>query len=329
MDVVVTAQRLADEVLFPAALATDAAEAVPVELLDALADAGLYGLAGPIDAGGLDADFATVCAVVEALASGCLTTAFVWVQHLGAVLTVASSENAALRDEWIGPLCRGECRAGLALGGAVPGPAKLVARETDDGWTFDGGTPFLSGWGRIDVVHTAARTDDGRLVWAFVDATESPALAVERLELVALNATATVRATFREHPVPAGRVTSVSPFRDGPTPPPVLAIHGSLALGVAARCCTLLGPSPLDDELAACRAELGRLDPETIEAARASAGELALRAAAALVTQRGSRSLLVEDHTQRLAREALFALVYALRPGSRDELLSRLGAATG
>ena len=327
MDVVATAQRLADEVLFPAALATDAAAAVPVELLDALADAGLYGLAGPIDAGGLDADFVTVCAVVEALASGCLTTAFVWVQHLGAVLTVASSENAALRDQWIRPLCRGERRAGLALGGAVPGPAKLVARETDDGWTFDGGTPFLSGWGRIDVVHTAARTDDGRVVWAFIDATESPALEVARLELVALNATATVRATFREHPVPADRVTSVSPFREGPTPPPVLAIHGSLALGVAARCCTLFGPSPLDDELAACRTQLGRLDPETIEAARAAAGELALRAAAALVTQRGSRSLLADDHAQRLAREALFVLVYALRPDSRDSLLARLGAA--
>jgi alkylation response protein AidB-like acyl-CoA dehydrogenase len=326
MDVVATAQRLADEVLFPAALATDAADTLPVELLDALADAGLYGLAGPIDAGGLDADFVTVCAVVEALASGCLTTAFVWVQHLGAVLAVASSENTALRDEWIGPLCRGERRAGLALGGAVPGPARLVAREAEDGWTFDGGTPFLSGWGRIDVVHTAARTDDGRVVWAFVDATASPTLEVERLELVALNATATVRASFHEHPVPAGRVTSVSPFRDGPTPLPVLAIHGSLALGVAARCGALLGPSPLDDELAARRAELGRLDPETIEAARAAAGELALRAAAALVTQRGSRSLLVDDHAQRLAREALFALVYALRPGSRDSLLARLGA---
>jgi alkylation response protein AidB-like acyl-CoA dehydrogenase len=79
MDVVETAQRLADEVLFPAALATDAADAVPVELLDALAEAGLSGLAGPTAAGGLDADFSTVCTVVEALASGCLTTAFVWV----------------------------------------------------------------------------------------------------------------------------------------------------------------------------------------------------------------------------------------------------------
>ena len=41
MDILGTAQRLADDVLFPAALATDAADVVPVELLDALADAGL------------------------------------------------------------------------------------------------------------------------------------------------------------------------------------------------------------------------------------------------------------------------------------------------
>src|SRR5436190_16514440 len=67
MDYIETASRLADEVLFPAALATDAADAVPMELLDALADAGLYGA-------GVAADFGTVCAVQEALAGGCLTT---------------------------------------------------------------------------------------------------------------------------------------------------------------------------------------------------------------------------------------------------------------
>jgi len=263
---------------------------------------------------------------VEALASGCLTTAFVWVQHLGAVLAVASSDNAVLRDGWLVPLCRGDRRTGLALGGAVPGPARLVARETEDGWAFDGSSPFISGWGRIDVVHTAARTDDGRVVWTLVDASAGATLAVDRLELAALNATATVRATFLAHPVPADRVTSVSPFGEGPTPPQVLRIHGALALGVVSRCCRLLGPSPLDDELAACRAELDELDPETIEAARASAGELALRVAAALMTARGSRSLLVEDHAQRLAREALFVLVYALRLASREALLGRLGA---
>jgi hypothetical protein len=35
-------------------------------------------------------------------------------------------------------------------------------------------------------------------VWALVDARESETLSVERLGLVALNATATVRADFRE-----------------------------------------------------------------------------------------------------------------------------------
>ena len=64
MDIVSTAQRLADETLFPAALATDASETLPVALLDALADAGLYGLTGPASDGGLDADFPTACAVV-------------------------------------------------------------------------------------------------------------------------------------------------------------------------------------------------------------------------------------------------------------------------
>ena len=43
----------------------------------------------------------------------------------------------------------------------------------------------------------------------------------------------------------------------------------------------------------------------------------------ALVT----RSILLDEHPQRLAREALFAAVYALRPASREALLRRLGAA--
>jgi alkylation response protein AidB-like acyl-CoA dehydrogenase len=325
VDVVATAERLADEVLFPAALKTDRADAVPVELLDAVAEAGLYGLSGPAGAGGLEADFQTVCAVVERLTSGCLTTTFVWAQHLGAVLAAATSENKAVHH-WLGALCSGERRAGLALGGALPGPPQLVARQAADGWTFNGTSPFVSGWGRIDVIHTAARTEDGTLVWAFVDARESPSLNVQRLDLVSLNATATVRADFQAHPVPANRVTSVAAYGEGPPPPELLRIHASFALGVASRCCHLLGPTRLDEELSRVRAELDRLDPATIEHDRGAAGELALRTAAAVIVAGGSRSLLLADHAQRLAREALFVLVYALRPDSRAALLAQLRA---
>jgi len=41
VDAVAVARRLADDVLFPAALETDAADVVPRELLDALAEGGV------------------------------------------------------------------------------------------------------------------------------------------------------------------------------------------------------------------------------------------------------------------------------------------------
>lgn len=323
MDIVQAAQRIADEVLFPAALSTDASDVVPRELLDALADAGLYGLAAPEDCAGLDADFGTVCAVQEALASGCLTTAFIWAQHTGLVHSLTAGGNRELTARWLAPLARGEVRAGLALGGALPQPT-LRARPDAGGWLLDGVSPFVSGWGRVDVVHAAARTADDEIVWLLVDAAAGPSVRAERLRLAALNATATVRVTFDQLPVAAERVTGQHPVGGGGTPPEVLRMHAALALGVAARCCALLGPTSLDSELVSLRTELDRLGPG-IATARAAAGELALRAAATLMTTEGSRSMLMADHGQRLAREAMFTLVYALRPASRTALLTRLG----
>jgi alkylation response protein AidB-like acyl-CoA dehydrogenase len=310
------ARRFADEVLFPAALSTEASDVVPRELLDQLASAGLYGV-------GVHADFGTACAVQEELASGCLTTAFLWAQHLGLVHALSAGGSADVAARWLAPLAAGEIRAGLGLGGALPQPT-VHARAGEDGWVVDGVSPFVSGWGRIDVVHLAARAPDDRIVWLIVDADEGPALRAERLPLAALNATATVRLTFRQLRVGADRVTDLH-AANGETAPEVLRLHAALALGVTSRCCRLLGPTSLDGELAQLRAELDRLGPG-IQAARAAAGALAMRAAAALMASRGSRSLLVSDHAQRLMREAIFALVYALRPDSRSSLLSTLGA---
>jgi alkylation response protein AidB-like acyl-CoA dehydrogenase len=323
VSIVQVAQDIADEILFPAALATEASDVVPRELLDTLAAAGLYGLPAPAELGGLDADFGTVCAVLEALASGCLTTAFLWMQHNAVVQALTAGPRTEVARTWLPPLVKGELRAGLALGGALPRPV-LRAEPDGQGWRLDGVSPFVSGWGRIDVVHAAARAGDGEIIWMLVDAAEGPSVRAERLRLAALDATATVRVSFDRLPVPADRVTSKHPPGDHSSPQ-VLRTHAALALGVAARCCQMLGPTALDGELAALRAELDRLGPGTA-AARAAAGELALRAASALMAAAGSRSLLVTEHGQRLAREAMFTLVYALRPGSRSALLDRLGA---
>jgi len=59
------AARIADDVLFPAAMAVDAADRVPAGHLDLLAAQGLYGLAGPPECGGLGTDPPTANRVIE------------------------------------------------------------------------------------------------------------------------------------------------------------------------------------------------------------------------------------------------------------------------
>jgi len=324
--VIARAREVAERVLFPGALETDASAVVPVERLDALAAAGLYGLFGPASAGGLDADTDSGAEVTELLSGACLTTAFVWMQHHSAVLTVAGAESQALRSEWLAPLCCGARRAGVAFAGLRrPGPPILTARRSEGHWILDGSAPWVTGWGRVDVIHTAARDLDGNVVWLLVDATGSRSLRVEPLELSAVNASATVSVCFEDHAVGADRVTLLEPMetwmaRDAAS----LARNGSFPIGLARRCSSLLGTDLFDDEIVLCRRLLRHSTPETVVEARCRAAELAMRAAAALVAAGGGRSVLVSEHAQRLAREAVFLLVFGQTPSIRAAQLARL-----
>lgn len=319
------ARAIADDVLFAAAMQTDAADLLPVSHLDRLARGGFYGIAGPPDAGGLDLDATTTSGVVEALASGCLTTAFVWLQHRNPVRAVAASATPGLRDEWLEPMCLGERRAGIALAGNRPGPPILRATFTDAGGVLlNGEAPWVSGWGRIGVILVTARDGD-QVVSVLVDAEASTSLEVERLHLVGANASGTVTLRFRDHVAPAGRVVGTEPHGDVVARDASgLRLNGSLALGVVDRCCRLVGPGVFDEHLAAARAMLDDATAETLPAARAAASELAVRASAALTVASGSRAILLDQHPQRLAREAQFLLVFGSRPRIRDELARRI-----
>jgi alkylation response protein AidB-like acyl-CoA dehydrogenase len=314
------ARRIADELLAPAAADTDRAGAVPRAQFDALAEAGLYGL-------GVEEDYATVTAAIEALAGGCLTTTFVWCQHLGVLQAVLHSSTPGLRERWLGPMRRGERRAMVSLTASLPGPAALHARRVDGGWRLDGEAPRVSGWGRVDVLLAAARTDDGRVVWGLLD---TAGLDGERIALPAVDASNTVRIGFDGVLMPDERVTMIVPHDpDGAVAPPSARVHGALALGLIGRCCALVGPSPLDAELDACRAELDAAleDPERMAAARAAGAELALRASAAALVRAGARGVAAGTEVERLGREALFLAVFGLRAPIRAALLERLGAA--
>jgi alkylation response protein AidB-like acyl-CoA dehydrogenase len=351
------ARRFADEVLAPAAMEVELTGQIPAAQFDGLAAQGFYGLAGPVEAGGLDVDFPTACRVIEVMASGCLSTAFVWLQHHGTVRAVAGSGDARLKDKWLRALCEGKRRAGVALAGTIPGPPMLRARAVTGGYVFDGFSPWVTGWGHIDTLHTAARDDDDNVIWALLDveptdtaptdtaptdtaptdiaptdiaptgAGPDGAISVEPLDLIAVMASRTVQANLHSCFVSSDRVTHSMPLsRWRELDAQGLRTNGSLALGLAARCCALLGASPLDDELDLVRQALDAGTVATMPPARAGASELALRAAGALVAVKGSRSILTNSDPQRLAREALFLLVFASRPAIKESLVDLLTA---
>jgi alkylation response protein AidB-like acyl-CoA dehydrogenase len=327
---VTTAQEIAEKLLFPAAPDVDAGEIVPRPHLDAIAEAGLYGVVGPRRFGGLEMPMPAFCSIVEALAGGCLTTAFVWIQHHTPVRALMASSSYDLRDEWLPLLCSGERRAGIALGGMPAGPSQVVARPVEGGWLFDGDVPFVTGWGLIDVLFIASRTlDNARVISVLVPAVDGAGLSVERLTLLAANASSTVRLRISRLFVPAEMVVSDEPYHPPPDYDGGGRPNGSLSLGVAARCLSLLGPSALDSELPARRDQLDQASDQTMAEARAAAVDLAHRASAALVAHSGSSSLFPGQHAQRLAREAVFLAVFGTRPAIKRALLQRLTRSEG
>lgn len=322
-DPVALATDIAEEVLFPAALATDRSDLLARSNLDALAEAGLYGMFGPPSAGGFGADLQTAGAIVEQIASGCLTTALVWMQHHGLVGNLQLGPDH-LRDEYLEDLCRGTRRSGIVFTGLIPGPSPLQAERTDDGWILHGTAPWVSGWGRIDMLQVAARGPDETVVTVVLDDLDRAGLQATRHHLAALDASGTVRLAFDRVPVPEDRVLDVSPHDPAAAGGQRLRLNGSLSLGVAGRCCSLIGPGPLDEELRRVRNRLDAADDEQMADARAVAAAFTHRVATILVVQVGSRSIELDQHAQRLLREAMFLLVFGSRPAIKQALLARL-----
>lgn len=306
---------LANDMLFPDALVTDASVTLPRSNLDALASLGLYGAAMPQHVGGLGLSPTQLLEVIEILSGGCLTTAFVWLQHLGASNVVAHADHL-IADGTAAAVALGEVRLGVAFAHLRrPGPAVLSASQSSGGWLLNGAAPWVTGWERIHRVHTAAlRRDDAQtIVWALINAVVGPTLRVERLDLAAVNASSTVTVHFDDHFVPDDRITVIEPLREWIVRDAAgLRTNGSLAIGLAQRCLTLLGDhgDALADELAHRRASLdAALSEIEMATARAEASAFALRCSAAALALGGGRSIVRDHQAQRLAREALFLLV--------------------
>lgn len=325
------AQGLVDDLLRPAAASVDTTGKIPAAHFDTLTRRGYYGLAFATET-----PVQTLSDVGEILVSGCLSTAFVWAQHHGTLLRLATSSNEKLKATYLAELHSGAIKAGVSGGGyAQPDHPLVTATANDDGgYTISGRAPFVSGWGLIDVIGITAFDASTRTLVTFVtDAIDTSGMTGHRLPLAAAHATNTVELVFDGLHVPKESVMHIGGVGSsalGVADRILLRINGSLALGVARASLAVADELQTSEQLWAEHADVKReLDNAAsgdgdIYAARARASQFAVTAATYCATATGSRAVLRGDDAERLVREAAFSLVCTTTPDIKARMIESL-----
>ena len=349
------ARTLADTVLAPAAERVDRDAIIPTTHFAALADAGLFGILGPLSAGGSDLSAHETRRVIAAIAGGCGATFFVWVQHHGVVRALRGSQNAHLRDSHLAPLCAGQVIAGVAFAHARRiGPAAVRATRVAGGWQFDGFAPWTTSWGIAQQFIIVGESEAGELIWVMIDGKTTTGITPRHLALPILAATETVALEFNGFVATDAEVMTTIDAREWRVADRLSSSIGqSAALGVTERAVSLLGPSiergdgndldvdeartALLEHLDGCWADDDQLvsemsapinDRETWirEASlhRARCLELTRTATTMLLAASGGGGLDLSHPAQRLAREAMFYVIQAQTSDGRSATLRAL-----
>jgi alkylation response protein AidB-like acyl-CoA dehydrogenase len=344
--VITTSERIADEALFPDAQDVDRADIVPRGRFDVLAEAGLFGLAGPAEHGHLDLQPRPARRVIATIGGGCGATFFSWVQHHGVVRTLRASRRDELRDTLLPELCSGRSIAGVAFAHLRRTDRRAItATRVEAGWRFDGHAPWATSWGIADLFAVAAETDGGEVVWGLIPGVESGAVHPTSLALPVFAATGTVALDFDGCIVPDDRIIAVEQLDAWRRADRRRASIGQPAvLGVADRAIRLLRSvqrnprdpvGPTADSLSEELNSTWERDDEVLVALsdsstdalaiasehRAACLGLARRSTTALLAAVGGGGMDLSHPAQRLAREAMFYVIQAQTTDGREAVL--------
>ncbi len=329
---------LVEELYWPTAERFDRADLIAADRFDPLADLGLFAMAVPDEAGGAGFDPVDVRRVLRTLSSGCGATAFMFAQHHGAAYSIATSENANVRNTWADKVTS-RTLAGTTYGHVRRAKQPVVgATPGGDGrWILSGEAPWATSWGVAAVYTIAAVTPDDELIWAVVDPSMPGVFCPAPLDLMVFGQTGTVRMAFDGFVVDESNLARIEPLdawrvRDAH----VVSRPSPLALGVGDRAIRLLeeaAPSVAAphrrewDEVshradeASASVDRNESDVAEVAAARAEVIVTVQRLTTVLLSVLGGRAAELSQPAQRLAREALFYVVQGQADDGRAALL--------
>ena len=303
----------------------------PADDLADLATTGVLIGSEPTVFGGAGGDPLDVTLLHEKLAAASLATALVLSQRDSAAALIADSENAELKRDLLPRLAANQIFATIGIAQLTTsrqGREPAVRATPDgDGFTLDGTIPWSTGAGEADFIVTGAVLPDGRQLLVALP-TDLPGVRPQPpMPLVAMAASRTAAVDLAGVKIGprhllAGPAERVLAGRAKPVP----LNQSYLATGHVRGALALIATHDSDagrDALASLAAQLetvrSRLlsfeedaaNPQAGPELRAIAAELALRAANTAIALFKGGALLTDHPAQRLAREAMFLLVWS------------------
>jgi butyryl-CoA dehydrogenase len=300
----------------------------------------------PTACGGQERDGPAQLLGFEALASACLTTAFILSQREAAVRRIRDSGREDLCRELLRPLACGGRFATVGLSQLTTsrqhgGPA-LRVEATATGFVLDGSMPWVTGADHADHLVTGGVLPDGRQVLLVLPA-DTPGVTVgPPMDLAALAGSRTAEVTCNRvrvdrHWLLAGPMENV--FKSGSRGGTGGLETSCLALGLAGAAVDRIFEEAklrpdltelaerLESDRTEIRKELHRLAGGGLSAPtaaldlRAKANALVLRATQAALTACKGAGFVHPHPAQRWARQALFFLVWSCpRPAAEATL---------
>lgn len=324
----------------------------PTEMLEVLADHGLWGTAIPTHLGGLLSQPADQLRTYEAIAREDLSLALIITQHDGACALLRRSDNKEPAERVLRSCAMGKSLATVGISqlttsGQTKGPA-LRAAPRDGGFVLNGMMPWVTSAAKSDYIVTGAVLNDGQQILACLPTTTAGLVIEPPMRLMALSSSYTSVVRCNGVPVTQdqlmkGPVAKALKQRAPAKPLTVssvgIGMAGALLAGILERSPSLPDANDLiinsiQPQYDALRKKLYRAaevldqpDQETpATQIRAAVNDLISRLALTLITLGKGSAYLSASPLQRLAREAMFFLVWSAHKDVQTETLHKLWA---
>jgi len=309
------ARKFVDKELKPIADRLDREHTHSPEVLKALAEMGVFGVAVPEEYGGGGMDYVSYALIVTEISRGCAGTGTIVAAHNSLycypVLKFGTEEQ---KKRFLVPCASGESVGCYALteadAGSDPAALRTTARLDGDHWIINGEKKFISNGNISDYCVFAASTDKSKGykgISQFVcDVRETPGFKVGRVEeKMGIAASGTSELIFEEARIPKKNILG----EPGSGLKQMLETLDSGRISIASQALGI-GRAVLEEsiEYSKARSQFGKAISE-FQAIQFKLADMAtqLDAAALLIW----RAAWLEDHGQPFEKEAAMAKMYA------------------